>query len=59
MFNLIPDYHKYTDFLIYAANQNDPLFSDLKSWSSEIVNTMGNYAFEKNTKQGTVSRFLN
>ena len=46
MFNLIPDCHKYTDFLISAANQNDPFLVDLKSWSSEIVNTMGNYAFD-------------
>ena len=46
MFNLIPDCHKYTDFLITAANLNDPYLVDLKSWSSEIVNTMGNYAFD-------------
>ena len=59
MFNLIPDYHKYTDFLIAAANQNDQFLMDLKSWSSEIVNTMGNYAFDQDKKKKTqVSKFI-
>ncbi|CAD8139168.1 unnamed protein product [Paramecium pentaurelia] len=60
MFNLIPDCHKYTDFLIAAANQNDPFLQDLKSWSSEIVNTMGNYAFDNTNKKGRnqISKFL-
>ena len=51
MFNLIPDCHRYSDFLISAANQNDPFLVDLKSWSSEIVNTMGNYAFDVEKKK--------
>lgn len=59
MFNLIPDCHRYTEFLISAANQNDPFLMDLKSWSSEIVNTMGNYAFDsEKKKKHAVSKFL-
>lgn len=58
MFNLIPDCHRYTDFLISAANLNDPFLVDLKSWSSEIVNTMGNYAFDQKKKKNYVSKFL-
>lgn len=59
MFNLIPDCHRYTEFLISAANQNDPFLVDLKSWSSEIVNTMGNYAFDsEKKKKSQVSKFL-
>ncbi len=59
MFNLIPDYHRYTDFLIAAANQNDPFLVDLKSWSSDIVNTMGNYAFDQEKRvKVQVSKFI-
>lgn len=60
MFNLIPDCHRYTDFLISAANQNDPFLVDLKCWSSEIVNTMGNYVFEGVNRKGRnqITKFL-
>ena len=46
MFNLLPNCNTYTDFFISAANQNDNYLVDLKAWSSDIVNTMGNYVFD-------------
>ena len=52
-------YNRYTDFLIAAANQNDPFLVDLKSWSSDIVNTMGNYAFDQEKRvKVQVSKFI-
>ncbi|KRX02551.1 Armadillo-type fold [Pseudocohnilembus persalinus] len=61
MFNLLPNSNQYTDFLISSANQSDNFMVDLKAWSSDIVNTMGNYVFDSSNekKKKTVpSRFL-
>ena len=61
MFNLLPNSHTYTDFLISAANQSDSQLVDLKAWSSDIVNSMGNYVFDslqEKKKKVTSSRFI-
>jgi len=60
MFNLLPNCDKYTDYLITSANQNDLLLTELKAWSSDIVNTMGNYVFDvsEKKKKNIPSRFL-
>lgn len=60
MFNLLPNCTKYTDYLISAANQTDNLLVDLKAWSTDIINKMGNYVFDQNDKQkkNIPSRFI-
>lgn len=58
MFNTIPNSGKYTDFLISAASQKGGSLEILKSCTTSVVNTMGNYIFDSEKRGKSLNRFI-